>query len=831
MLRRRLTHSLIASISVAALIGACGSSEDTADESNAPEADSGSSSNGTPNDANGATPSENDGSLTGADDASQIGDSATLGPDGDVVDSGISEESDGATLPPDSGTADEDSGVPVADSGVVEDSGVPNVDGPDVPPVSFPSSVPLLFGYTLEDAFPGTFLSGAMDMDWPSGSDQPFVLQRGGHIVRLLGGGTRSVALNFETQVAARGEGGALGMALHPKFNDPVSPKPYVYVWYNAEGTPTHQRLSRWTYNSTTKVFDPATQIHLVDQTENVTEHNGAHIRFGPDGFLYFGNGDDQREGTTAQTLSGGLFSGIFRIDVDSIGGAVSHAPPRQPANCVTQGYFIPNSNPFVGVANANEEYYALGFRNPYSFTFDRSTGALWEGDVGASFREEINQIVAGGNYQWPAMEGKKLGTGAAITIGTSQAPKFDYPHWSLADLTAIMGGYVYRGGALPELAGKYIHSDWPVGRVWAFDPATGSRISLVENNADNAPVGFGQDANGEIYLIAWSKILKLVRAPAHTVPTKLSDTKIFRNMTTLKTPSALVPYTVKSPLWSDGLKKDRWVYIPAGQKATMTASGTVNLPAGSLLIKHFALPDVAQPVGGRSKKLETRVFVIGASASTTYGVTYKWNTAGTDADLVVEGIDETIDDVAPAEARTWHYPSAGECWSCHRPENRVLGFRGEQLNFTIGGVNQLTSFVNAGIMDGATIASSPAPLAAPDDTAQSLDARANAYMAANCSPCHHSGASFLGGTTWNASNGVATNSRGIVNVQNHNYPMGAAFGMAGGVLVKPGNPNQSILLLRMKSTDADLRMPPLGRTRVDNVGVNVIESWINQLP
>ncbi len=715
------------------------------------------------------------------------------------------------------------------------------VDGPDVPPVAFPDAVPLLFGFTLVDAFPGTFLSGAMDMDWPVGSKEPFVLQRGGHIVRLHGGGARTLVLDFGGLVAMRGEAGALGMALHPKFADPLAPKPYAYVWYNAEGAPTHQRLSRFTWNPATKLFDPASQLVMLEQTEGATEHNGAHLRFGPDGFLYFGNGDDTRPDATTQRLDGGLFSGIFRIDVDSVGGGVSHPAPRQPLGATTNGYFIPNSNPFVGIASANEEYFALGFRNPYSFNFDRAGGALWLGDVGDSFREEINNVVAGGNYQWPFIEGTRVKVVRNPVIGTAKAPAFEYLHATLGDLTAVMGGYVYRGAALPELAGRFVYSDWPTGRVWALDTGAGKRTSLLESNTANAPVGFGQDADGEIYLIAWSKILKLVRAPGpHGIPLKLSDTHLFRNLSTMKPPSAVVPYAVRSPLWSDGLSKHRFAYVPAGQTALMTASGTVTFPPGSMMVKHFELPPTAKPVGGRSRKLETRVLVVGTE--TTYGVTYRWNAQGTDANLVIDAVDETIADEVSAESRTWHYPSSGECWSCHRAENRVLAFRGEQLNFAIadgaegvdggaGGLGQLAALASKGIFDTQSLGLSPAALAQPSDKAASIEARASAWLEANCSSCHHPGASYLGGATWNALPGVAPENRALVNAPHHNASMATAFGLLNASLVAPGNAKGSILYQRINATDPDLRMPPLGRTRVDPEGVAIIEAWINSLP
>ncbi len=704
-------------------------------------------------------------------------------------------------------------------------------DGPDLPPAPFPLETPDLFGYALQDAFPGTFLSGAMDAAWPAGSDQPFVLQRGGDIVRLRGNTDPSVVLDFENQVAARAEAGALGMALHPKFADRADPHPFVYVWYNAEGTPTKQRLSRWTWNDGNQSFDAGSERVLVEQDEGAPEHNGAHIRFGPDGLLYFGNGDDTRPDETTQRLDAGLFSGIFRIDVDERGQGVSHAPPRQPNGARTQGYFIPNDNPFVGVANANEEYFALGFRNPYSFSFDRQGGALWLGDVGDTFREEIDRVEAGGNYGWPLVEGTKSYQGGTPTIGAARAPIYEYTHASVADLASTIGGYVYRGKALPELAGKFFFSDWPTGRVWALDTKTATRSSLVESNPDNAPVGWAEDEAGEVYLIAWSKILKIVRAPKpHTVPLKLSDTHLFRNLSTLKTSSSLHPYTLISPLWSDGAAKQRWVYVPPGQKAKIEPDGTVALPPGSLLVKQFDLPAQAAPTGGRSRRIETRVIVIGKDKETAYGVTYRWNREGTDADLVLEAVDEDIGDAAPGEARRWHFPSTGECASCHTPANRVLGFRGEQIDLALeGGRRQLEALTAANVLEPGSVA--PRALASPADVNASLEDRAMAYLAANCSACHHPGASYQGGEeTWNARPGVAVAKRGLVGAPHHNDPMAAGLGLPNAPLVDPGNPAGSLLLQRLKTPDAELAMPPILRTRVDPVGVAAVEAWIASL-
>jgi hypothetical protein len=223
-------------------------------------------------------------------------------------------------------------------------------------------------------------------------------------------------------------------------------------------------------------------------------------------------------------------------------------------------------------------------------------------------------------------------------------------------------------------------------------------------------------------------------------------------------------------------------------------------------------------------------VMIVGQDS--TYGVTYKWNSQGTDADLVLEGLEETIADANPLESRMWRYPSTGECWSCHRSENRVLGFRAQQLNFSVGGVDQLAGLAAAGVLNAASLAGAPAAMVAPSDTTATIAERASAYMASNCAPCHHDGASYLGGgQTWNAAHGVADVDRRLINAQHHNAPMASGLGLPFAPLVAPGNADGSLLFARMQTVDEDLRMPPLGRAKVDPLGVSIMREWITALP
>jgi uncharacterized repeat protein (TIGR03806 family) len=718
---------------------------------------------------------------------------------------------------------------------VLADGGDP--DGPSAPIVQkdLPLDTPELGGYKLTEYFPDTMkMSIPAAMAWPTDTTKsPLILERTGNVVVMENGARRNV-LDFTAKVALLSEGGALGMVTHPQFGDGAGPKPYAYFWYNELNSPkNHQRLVRYTWSTAMNAFDPASELIMVDEEEEHPEHNAGRMQFGSDGFLYFGNGDDINE-ANHQTLSRALFAGIFRIDVDS-DPTKSHPIPRQPTVGTTTGYMIPNDNPFVGQGGL-EEFYALGFRNPFMFSFDRQTHDLWVGDVGDSFREEINKVQKGGNYQWPVDEGELVREpGVTLTIGTSVAPISYYTHWEMANLSAIMGGFIYRGKSMPELTGKYIYSDWPSDRVWALDLTTTppTRTTLIHSDYQHQPMALTEDNDGEVYLLHLTGAAKITKNPLPDMPQRLVETKLFKDVSTMTIADDFQPYEINSPLYSDGAAKKRWISVPTGQKVTVNADGTLKFPVGTRFVKQFDLPDTVKP-HNRAMHLETRVLVVGNQ--TTYGLSYRWNTDGTDAVLTPDGFEEHFTDDATGQDRVWRTPAFGQCWECHKEENRVLGFTQMQINLnrSSDGKLQPQAFADSGLFDPSTIGSWPTPLTKPTDTTASVEDRALAYLAANCSGCHHQGASYTGGEqTWIASPGVALADRGLINQPNHNYPVAAGLGLDQGnaPLIAPGDPDGSLLMRRIKSTDHDLMMPPLGRNLVDADAVALIQSWIASLP
>ncbi len=314
-------------------------------------------------------------------------------------------------------------------------------------------------------------------------SKRLFIVEQTGTIKVFQNTPNISIATTFldlTDRVLYGGEQGLLGLAFHPNF----AVNGFFYVDYVASN-PTRTIVARFSVSTNdANLADKATGLVLLEIPQPFSNHKGGQLAFGPDGYLYIGMGDGGGAGDpfgNGQNRSA-LLGKILRIDVDS---------PSQGRN-----YGIPMDNPLAGnTLGYREELYAWGFRNPWRFSFDSSTGKLWVGDVGQDRIEEIDVVEKGRNYGWNIMEGTQPYAGGS-TVGL-QPPVYEYDH-SFGN--AIIGGYVYRGSAMPQLAGSYVYGDYGSGRIWTL-AANGTNAQLAASGLSIS--SFGLDENKELYLCA----------------------------------------------------------------------------------------------------------------------------------------------------------------------------------------------------------------------------------------------------------------------------------------------------------------------------------------
>ena len=384
----------------------------------------------------------------------------------------------------------------------------------DLPPVTLQPVFPKLAGER------PVWMSEA-----PDGSGRMFIVYQPGKILVVRKGSDGADAREFlnleDRQPNFENEDGLLGLAFHPGF----ATNGLFYIYYNQKNpADQHSQPLNFPFRSVVSEFKvSATNADLADvKSERIifevqqpfSNHKGGELVFGPEGFLYLGLGDGGAGGDpsgSGQNTSS-LLGKILRIDVDSRGVSKVgwHTENLQ--------YGIPRDNPFVREPDAGfyarKEIFAYGLRNPWRFSFDRQTGALWAGDVGQDLWEEVDLIVSGGNYGWSVREGAhhfKPGPEGARYL----EPVMEYTHrenlrsqglfpdHSLG--LCVIGGYVYRGKKFPALAGVYVYGDYNLGTIWGFryDYGAGkvtARGTLLDQKKNIT--SFAEDADGEIYAL-----------------------------------------------------------------------------------------------------------------------------------------------------------------------------------------------------------------------------------------------------------------------------------------------------------------------------------------
>lgn len=641
---------------------------------------------------------------------------------------------------------------------------------------------------------------GFMQLEWVEAGGFYLVPLLDGRVARLDPHATPLALeplLDIGDRVEAQVDDGLLSATLHPSYPGVAS----LFVQYVARADPRTIRVSRFELAADGTHYDPATEDVLVEglKVPGHDSHSGGTVRFGPDGFLYASLGDGgfiEPPSRNAQDTTNVLGS-IVRLDVDVAPGA---------------HFAIPADNPFApaGVRPdaGRPEIFAWGFRNPFRWSFDQATGDLWLGDVGWASWEEIDVVRRGGNYGWPVMEGTRC-VDAACDPTAFTAPVFAYAHDQGS--TAIVGGYVYHGTALPALAGAYLFSDFNRRALFALHDPYGTPTLETVADADVDVVSVSPDENGEPLLVGLSRIARIVPgdAGALTPPGSILETGCMDLDAPTSLHPTLEPYEVNVPLFADGTDKGRFVWIPEGRAATADASGDLQLPPGTVLAKEFWRGD---------ERLETR-FLVGLADGSWNALTYRWNAEQTDATLVREPT------IAPSahDPRNWLYPAPAQCAQCHTSAaGHTLGLELAQLDrtITIGGerVSQLEHWQQLGWLPSAI--STVAPMARLDDTSASVETRVRDYLHANCAPCHRQGNALR--VALDLRREIPLGDTGLCDA-----PM--AEGIALPHVIEPGHPDASILVQRMTATDA-LRMPPLGRLTVDEDAVALVRAWIGSM-
>jgi uncharacterized repeat protein (TIGR03806 family) len=629
----------------------------------------------------------------------------------------------------------------------------------------------------------------------------------------------------------------------------------FVYYVARTPDGPTN-RLSRFhVVPDHPESVDVDSEFVLIDQPDLRQAHNAGSLQFGPDGFLYLALGDDNLEtpNPNAQTITNNLFAGIVRLDVDCQGGHVSHPSPRQPRTGKTAGYFIPNRNPFVGTPDALEEFYAIGLRNPWRTSFDRANGRFYVADVGDRRREEINLVTVGSNCGWEYSEGT-----LATRDFTPNAPRRPEPYlgtetWPVFEYSrdaanrCIIGGYVYRGQQFPELVGKYVYADQS-GRVYALELLDdGRRAGKNELIAVLPPVGIGvsslgEDESGELYICTigglaseTGHVFCLRRTKPYEqskVPDAFDRWRLFTNVDSFERAPGVTSYEVNVPFWSDGAEKQRWVAVPPGKQITVGGDGKLQIPPGTVFVKHFSLAtDLRHPE--QRRPLETRVLVCDRGGG-VYGATYRWTenrrrlvTFNETEEIPITQTDGSV------KMQTWFYPGRFECVLCHGPASQqVLGFNLKQLRRDVrrhgdAGQQQIDFLVSAGVLapEVANVPASSVPaLYRLDDQTASLEDRVRSYLDVNCSMCHNP--NKYGGA-WDGRIEKPLGEQGLINGASYLHTeLGPEVR-----IINPGNLDLSMMHLRMSQSDPVLRMPPLGTKVVDQEAVKVLEEWIRTMP
>src|SRR6267378_4152580 len=327
-------------------------------------------------------------------------------------------------------------------------------------------------------------------------SGRLFVVEQGGKIKIIQNGSVLGTPyLDVSSLIVFGGEEGLLGLAFHPSY----STNGCFYVNYTTTRLNNVLQTVIAEFRAApvgANTVNTATEQRLIIVDQPEANHNGGGLAFGKDGFLYIALGDGGGGGDVHGTIGNGQdlttrLGKMLRISVTCNGT-----------------FTVPSDNPFVTNTTAAKEIWLYGLRNPFRFSVDQATGNLWIGDVGQSSFEEVDRVTpaqGGSNMGWRCKEGTHDFNLSTNCQGlTFLDPIFDYDRSQGA---TVIGGFVYHGSNIAALRGNYVFGDFINGRIWSLaQNGQGQWVPTLLVNAGGGDLaGFGQDANGELYVAKYS--------------------------------------------------------------------------------------------------------------------------------------------------------------------------------------------------------------------------------------------------------------------------------------------------------------------------------------
>ena len=707
-------------------------------------------------------------------------------------------------------------------------------------PLAFPTTGSVSSGnYQFVKAFPaldGTFLASVMVLADGS-NDLLYVVDKPGVIYVFpnredVTPAEVKTVLDIQSITRDFHEQGLLSMAFDPDYIN----NGYIYVYYingNNDDIKTGDNysdavLDRWTVsnpaNPETVVVNSQVEILRIPQPG--PDHKGGMMQFHPEeGYLYISVGDgayghsaitpfaeDPRTNNSAQQLSN-LRGSMLRIEMLD-----------NPENGFY--YAIPADNPFVTDPNARDEIWSYGHRNPWRWAFDlQSPHILWQTEVGQQGYEEVNIIQKGENYGWPICEGLvnrgELGGSPNLNCASDFTPPKDgYQH---TGASSIIGGFLYRGNDLPELNGEFIFGDYNSKQIWSTKQDQ-DKVLLSDSFPENI-ASFGTDLSGDALFVSTygvdfgdgsSSIYKVVDADleAAKIPLTLSVTGLFAVLDQQIPASGVIEYQLNSDAWFDGAKARHFMSVPNNQVIDFAQTDEWDLPVGSVLVKHLDLLLDAQ---GNHQAFTTSVLF--KQDSGWQAANYRWNSAGTDADLVTEISVVTVQQFEASglvnKQRT--LMTSSECSACHTGSGSKdpLAVSTRQLNrlFDYQGLedNQLDVLNHVGLLSqNIAGADTYQSFVDPADINADLGQRAQTYLDTNCAHCHSSAFMDLRVDT-------PLQDKNIINVTTGNSQY----------RVKPFDVSNSLLHI-FQTTDGN-RMPK-GSRYTNPLADTLFTQWINAL-